>query len=320
MILLISSKYDLTTNKVARWLKKYNANYFRLNTEEYNILDFFSISNNCVNTKIDKVDFLNVNTIWHRRGRLRHIPNELNSLGNFTLYLKKEEDALIKSIELYYKESIKYIGSYLKEIENYKLFNLLKAKEAGFKIPKTLVTTSKFELHKFIVNNRSISKDIRYAVHINTNKELIHSCGTFEVKKEDLDLLDENFAPILVQEYVEKKFEIRVFLFEEKFFSMAIFSQNDEKTKIDFRNYNEEKPNRCVPFKLPKDIDLKLRNFKDLMNIETGSIDIIYSMDKEYIFLEVNPMGQFDWLSKNCNYNIEEKIALSLIENDTQKN
>ena len=55
-------------------------------------------------------------------------------------------------------------------------------------------------------------------------------------------------SPIFVQEYIEKQFEIRVFFFNEMLFSMAIFSQNDMKTKVDFRNYNSERPNRCIPF------------------------------------------------------------------------
>ena len=45
------------------------------------------------------------------------------------------------------------------------------------------------------------------------------------------------------------------------------------------------------------------------MGINTGSIDLIYSLSNEYVFLEVNPQGQFDWLSKNCNYYIEKDIA-----------
>ena len=34
---------------------------------------------------------------------------------------------------------------------------------------------------------------------------------------------------------------------------------------------------------------------------------------QEFVFLEVNPVGQFGWVSKNCNYYLEKKIALKLI-------
>lgn len=42
---------------------------------------------------------------------------------------------------------------------------------------------------------------------------------------------------------------------------MEIFSQFDEETKIDYRNYNRVKPIRNVPFKLPKVIENKLKKF-----------------------------------------------------------
>ncbi|TXD49763.1 grasp-with-spasm system ATP-grasp peptide maturase [Polaribacter sp. IC073] len=320
MILLISSKYDITTSTVIDWLNKYKVEYKNLNTEEFNSLNSFTLSNSNISVVIDKLDFINVSCVWHRKGRLRHVPNQLNNLGNYSSYLKKEEDALIKSIELYLKDTVEYVGSYLKEIENYKLFNLIKAKEVGLQIPETLITTSKTDLSNFLNKNVSISKDIRYSVEIKTKKESISSCGTFIIKKTDLDLLDDSFAPILVQKQIEKEFEIRVFFFKDKLYSMAIFSQNDEKTKIDFRNYNREKPNRCVPFILPKKIEKKVIAFMSKVNLKTGSIDIIYTTSKEYVFLEVNPMGQLDWVSKNCNYYIEKNIASALIENGIRKN
>jgi hypothetical protein len=33
----------------------------------------------------------------------------------------------------------------------------------------------------------------------------------------------------------------------------------------------------------------------------------------EYVFLEVNPIGQFGMVSAPCNYNLEKKIAQYLI-------
>lgn len=95
---------------------------------------------------------------------------------------------------------------------------------------------------------------------------------------------------------------------------MAIFSQLDEKTKYDYRNYNEEKPNRNVPIRLPEHISKKIVNFINNSNLDTGSIDLIYTHEKEFVFLEVNPVGQFGWVSKNCNYYLEKKIALHLIK------
>lgn len=98
-------------------------------------------------------------------------------------------------------------------------------------------------------------------------------------------------------------------------YSMAIFSQNDEQTQVDFRNYNVKKPNRTIPFKLPEIEKDKLVKFMNAVNMNCGSIDVIYTKDKKFVFLEVNPVGQFYQLSYPCNYHVEKKIAEYLINN-----
>lgn len=315
MILLISSKYDVSTNNVIRWLNYYGINFVRLNTEDFNSLNHFSLSNKASKLTINDIDINTITAVWHRRGRLRHVPNSLNNLGKVTDYLKNEEDSLVKPIETYLRCTKKYIGSYTSEVENYKLEHLMMAKECGLNIPNSIITTSKKELIDFYnSHNQIISKDLRYAINIKTNDVSINSTGTFKITEELIQGLDEQFAPIYAQEYIEKEFEIRVFYFESRFYSMGIFSQRDEQTQVDYRNYNNQIPNRCVPINLPLDIEKQLLSFANKIKLNTGSIDLIYSKDERYIFLEVNPMGQFDWLSKNCNYHIEREIAKEFME------
>lgn len=93
------------------------------------------------------------------------------------------------------------------------------------------------------------------------------------------------------------------------FWSMAILSQNDEQTQIDFRNYNNEKPNRNVPYNLPDEIKKKIILLMEKLKLNCGSIDIIVTPKNEYIFLEVNPIGQFGMVSNPCNYNLHKEIA-----------
>ncbi|CAM1360940.1 grasp-with-spasm system ATP-grasp peptide maturase [Tenacibaculum xiamenense] len=316
MILIISSEKDITTHIVIQWLKKYNADFLFIKTEDLSSLNSFSIDNTSEKLTINNVDFSTINVVWHRRGRLKFLDSSSLNNSNLFLYLKREEDSVIKSLENFQRSTSKaYIGSYIKEVENFKLDHLSLAKKCGFRIPKTLVTTSKKELLHFkLENNKIITKDLRYPVNVQITKDTyLSSKGTLLIDDSDIELLDDKFMPIFVQEYIEKLFEIRVFFYDSTLFSMAIFSQEDEKTIIDYRNYNDEKPNRCIPFKLPDLIKDKILKFSNESNINTGSIDLIFSSEEEFIFLEINPMGQLDWLSKNCNYYIEKEIATSLI-------
>jgi glutathione synthase/RimK-type ligase-like ATP-grasp enzyme len=136
--------------------------------------------------------------------------------------------------------------------------------------------------------------------------------GVQKVGLDNIDLLNERFFPTLFQNEIEKAFELRIVYIKNHFFAMAIFSQNDEKTKIDYRNYNRQKPNRTIPYTLPQDIVVKLQHLMNQLELDSGSIDMIVTNTNEYVFLEVNPTGQLGWVSEHCNYYLEQKIAYYL--------
>lgn len=45
------------------------------------------------------------------------------------------------------------------------------------------------------------------------------------------------------------------------------------------------------------------------VEMNSGSIDMIVTLNNNYVFLEVNPVGQFWQVSYLCNYYLEKKIA-----------
>ena len=97
---------------------------------------------------------------------------------------------------------------------------------------------------------------------------------------------------------------------------MAIFSQEIRTNKVDFRKYSKEIPNRYVPYDLPKTISMKLKRLMDNLKLNSGSIDLVYTKDEDYYFLEVNPVGQFAMVSEPCNYYLEKIVAQKLSENE----
>lgn len=311
MKFIISEECDVTTDLVIEWLLSSGSVFKRLNNQNSIINFSYSISN----SKRDKV-LLEKNTlskIWHRRAKINMTDIEKISDSPIYHYIKKETDSIIKSLELNLKDNLDYVGSYLKETENYKIRQLKIAKSIGLIIPETLITTSKSELIKFLKKYpKSINKDLRYPVRVQLVDTILVSTGVKLITIEMIDKLSENFSPIMVQEFMKKEYEIRLFFFKEKMYPMAIFSQNNSKTQVDFRNYDDENPNRCVPVILPKALLKKITAFNKAYGLNTGSIDLIYTKNKEYVFLEVNPQGQLDWLSKNCNYYIEKDIATFL--------
>jgi glutathione synthase/RimK-type ligase-like ATP-grasp enzyme len=63
----------------------------------------------------------------------------------------------------------------------------------------------------------------------------------------------------------------------------------------------------------------KIDEFMSSLNLKCGSLDLIYSTNDELYFLEVNPNGQYDWVSYFGNFNLTKNIAEILI-NENFKN
>jgi ATP-GRASP peptide maturase of grasp-with-spasm system len=198
-------------------------------------------------------------------------------------------------------------GNYFKRTSN-KLLYLEIAKSCGFDIPETIISESSDVLNNFLSENVSITKAIGDIMPISIDNAVIDlsTAVVSEIPKTD-------FFPSLLQSKVEKWIELRVFVSYDEIFAMAIFSQGNEKTQIDFRYYDREKMNRMVPFELPKNIESNIFKFMKESGHDTGSIDLILTHEGNYVFLEINPVGIFEMVSDPCNYYIEKRIAEQIV-------
>jgi len=329
MILVVSQSGDPSTQHIIDWLSYYKANFVHISDRESCVcFKSMNISNLGIDTHFvvegKEVNISDIEAYFWRRGFFHYsfsnIKTNIARSGDLyfdeqvSRHLQGEKDKLLKSIYLQLENVDNKIGSYTYYDEN-KLDVLLLAKKNDLDIPRTLVTTQKKELLRFLKEcGRIISKPINRAFTHKANANLSYSHLTVSISNDDIQEQAEEFFPTLFQEALSKVFELRIFYLKGQCYSMAIFSQNDEQTKVDFRNYNEEKPNRTVPFLLPKEISNKISLLMDLLNLDNGSVDMIYTTDKRYVFLEVNPVGQFGMVSYPCNYYLEKRIAKQLIQ------
>jgi ATP-GRASP peptide maturase of grasp-with-spasm system len=321
-LLISSMEGEVSTDMVIQYIRYINEkqNIIRYNSENridgltINLTNKNTVIN--VNTRYSGPFCMEERSMWYRRGAFT-FSTDWSSLAYSTLkeYILDEEDQVKSFLHLYSSK----LGSYLNEfIDNNKLHNLFIAQKIGLKIPNTLITNTKEDLLKFYgeCNGKVINKPINHGhlslIDSESNVKYI-SPGTYVLEKEQIDALSDSFGLSLFQNLIEKEIEIRVFQLKDKLYPMAIFSQNDEQTKIDFRNYNNIKPNRNTPFKLPIGIEKKILKLVQTLSFNTSSLDMILDTNGNYIFLEINPTGQFGWVSKNCNYYLEKKIAESCL-------
>ncbi len=311
LIIISQDSSEVTTNEVIDWLNFYNVNFRRINGIDI-VLRNFMLQEMIQNSN-------DINVIWCRRTLSYENLNKLllNDRNHFDIdnYFKKEIFTLI-----FYSLAQLKINSKTVINKNYFLFQenklevLSAARNVNIDIPDSYIVSSKKYLSElFQTGKEFITKGISGAETICINNEYFSSY-TVDINVDDLNFVSGTFVPCLVQEKLDKLYEIRSFYLNMQFYSMVIFSQQDEQTKLDFRVYNLKKMNRVVPYKIPKDLEFKLAKLLKKLKFETASIDLIKTKDNRYVFLEINPDGQFGMVSKPCNYFLEKKMAQYLTE------
>jgi ATP-GRASP peptide maturase of grasp-with-spasm system len=325
MILILTIENDPSVNHVIDWINSYNKKYTRINSRSKFLKENIDISigNKDVKKKItvnnSKTSLLEFNSVWYRRTP-EYADFDFNLNCSPLLKYTIERNVLTEANELF-----SYCMSSLKDkysLGNPHIFNLNKliqletAVSYGLTIPETVVTNRKSEIIKFNKKFRKIIIKPLQNISFHNVKGKYFIPYTKILNKKMVSDFPENFKPCLLQQYVEKKFEIRSFYLNEKFYSMAIFSQGNKQTAVDFRAYDKDLPNRVVPYKLPNGLEDKLKLFMKKFNLNTGSFDLIYTTDNNYIFLELNPVGQFGMVSYPCNYFLEKQIALNLLRSE----
>lgn len=323
MIVLLSRQgLEPTTDDVIDWLDALGGEWIRLNGEDLAGRESFDIKlDGCCNDAEFRIaDCVvrpkNVRAIWFRRWHLfRDFPvpdletPDLRSAVD--RHLGREMRALTEVLYGLFSNAAWLTSP--SETRVSKLAMLQLAAQAGLLVPSSLVTSRKTSLQAFKDRHgRIITKcvgDVEVFPHAGRSWGLY----TAELTQADIDSTPEAFFPTLVQERVEKCYEVRAFFLGAEFYSMAIFSQDDAQTREDFRRYNLARPNRNVPYLLPDQTLVAARTFVRSAGLSTGSIDFVRTPDGRHVFLEVNPGGQFGFVSRHCNYFLEKRVARHLI-------
>lgn len=313
--LIFKDEEDQTSNSVIDWFVASQKNYKVFNNDNLAVgelqiskhtVDFILIN---ISTKIK---FTDISSYWMRRGDLFLHFDDGTIPSKKLEYLKAESNMLYDAVMalIYSKHGLGRIELN----ETNKIYNLLLASQVELSVPISVVTSFKSVLRNQLEKGQFCTKAVRQGGYRVKNKSF--TANTTLTSTEDVNKLANITWPSLLQEYQEKKYELRIFYLDGDFYTSAIFSQNDEQTKVDFRNYNQARPNRTPPYQLPKEIEKKLHKLMQKLTIKCGSIDMVVNTKNEFVFLEVNPFGQFQQVSFPCNYYLELKVAEYLTKYD----
>ncbi|MHA1972566.1 MAG: MvdC/MvdD family ATP grasp protein [Candidatus Hodarchaeales archaeon] len=318
MILIITNKEDFTSDHVIVELHKQNIPFFRMNTEDYpfnsNIVYYHKdIEKRYYYINNKKINFSDVHSIWYRRPKkpfVEDIPKEQEK------FIESETrnmfSGLWRTIDctwVSHPDNIRKASS--------KVDQLYFAKKIGFNIPDTLLTNDPFEARDFYnkLEKKMIIKPInKNYVSTDTGEKIIF---TNIISESDLENFDQiQYCPVLLQQLIPKKYDIRVNIFGDKVFATEIHSQDNRyNTKIDWRRGIMD-PLIHKEHNLPEIIHNHCLSLIEHYKLNFGAIDLILSPDGKYHFLEINPNGQWAWIEPLTGQPLT-KALIDLLEGKT---
>ena len=318
MVLLITNKQDITVDFIVRELKAQKCPYYRLNTEDIPTIVHvqFDVDNgNYIlydTIKQESLSLSDISSVYFRRPEIATLEN-IPKLDSYERnYLRLELATLLEGI---YKSlrNVYWINDVYKirEAEN-KLYQLQIAQEIGFKIPRTVIANE----HKLLKQTMEafqgdcIIKPIR-------SGNMGYADGRKVIFTSMVD--PENFTPeritafpVYLQENIHKTCDTRCIVVGSRVFAASIDSQRSEDGKVDWRKAHEYLPHYKID--LPDEIQRKAIALTQRLELTYSAIDLVLSTNREYIFLECNPNGQWAWIENRLGYPISKRIVSLLRE------
>jgi len=299
MILIITHKTDFTADFVINKLNHRKINYKRFNCEDLFLYPFTIKFNGKFQYSI--LNEANYKSVWFRRTKL---PEIKNLSEEERLYILNETDSFFKN--LFSSLPAKWLSKpdSVYRAEN-KILQLKSAQQIGFLIPETIITNSKSDLREFFNQNNQniIIKPISQTrIQYNESAAFIFTNPVTKTVIDEIENYD--LTPCLFQQNISKEYEIRATVVGAEVFAAAIYSQEENETKTDWRR----KKLKFVKTTLPNEIQQLCVQLLKNLNLEFGAIDLIKTLEGKYVFLEINPNGQWVWIENQTGQKISESI------------
>lgn len=305
-VLILASRYDISCDYVISKLHKSKIDYFRINRED---LTSFSISLDPVKPKLDiaangtkvTISLSDLNSIWYRRPVFIRETN-LQNFSPQQLFERMQWMEFTRGFMVFgdCKWMNHPVATY--RAEN-KIVQLNAANKIGFRIPKTIITNAINSISENYADYRMLVIKGLDTVHIKKADSDIFGYTTIVNKNEFEDSVIST-APIIAQEFLEQKLDLRVTVVSDELFCAAVknfgkFVYGDWRLHKDTVTFED--------FSLPTSVKKHCIELTKSLGLNFGAIDLALQ-DNEYYFLEINPTGEWGWLVDKVGFPIDESI------------
>jgi glutathione synthase/RimK-type ligase-like ATP-grasp enzyme len=320
MILIVTERLDPHVDHVASVLDQHQIHWRRLHLSEFpSRLGISYRGDNAADGRLAfrDADILldDIDAVWYRRTESPGLPPTIR--GEDRRFARAECQSFLRGLWtatadcnwVSHPDALRNAGD--------KAEQLSRARRYGLHIPRTLFSNNAEDVRDFC-DELGGAGNVVYKPHNSmmfSSKRGMEVVYTVTLDAELCARLGEvRYCPGIFQEKLTKQYDVRVTIFGDRVFAVAIHSQEDEETKTDWRAYtwggrNFPEHEIVELQKETRDCCVALVHSYDL---QFGAIDLVRTRDGRDVFLELNPNGQWAWMEAETGLPMAEALVALL--------
>lgn len=317
VLLITHSKDFFTIDRVSQAIQKRGAFPFRLDTNKFPQevqlkahMGKFG-SNYILKYGDYSINSEQVQAVWMRR--VWHSQLSENLAPHFRAACVRESSATLEGFWDGLKDA-RWVDNLQRiNVAENKLYQLRLAQEVGLAIPQTVVTNLPEEARELFynVNGKMVAKLLTpLSYSMESSSFFLYTSAVQEKDLLEADSL--RYCPMVFQEQIPKLRELRVVYVNGNFFVGALDASRYKNSTVDWRHASSD---ACIweYHELPDDIAIRIKMYMLRLGLTFGAFDFIQTPSEEYVFLELNPTGEWGMLERDLDYPISEAIAEALL-------
>lgn len=246
----------------------------------------------------ESIDPSEMDVVWYRRPRGAKLPDDLHPAD--VEYTFNECTEAYRGLVFSSRRAFWVNPLSSQAYASNKILQLQIASAARLDLPETLISNKADDVRDFVAQaGEVIYKPLRGASWLVEGK--VHGTYTTPITTDDLPstrMLEA--CPGIYQKLVPKRYEVRAQFFGRTCIAIRIDSMKMAYGKYDWRRNQMSAAPDVEPIILP---DPVMRACEDIMrelDIVSGAFDFIVDDEGRWVFLEVNPAGQFAFIERWC--------------------
>jgi glutathione synthase/RimK-type ligase-like ATP-grasp enzyme len=299
VLLIVSAKRDVHADAVVLQCAARGAPVLRLNTEDYPSrvgLDLHLSAGRWTGSlRVSgqpAASLDDIHSVWYRRwpsASADHVDPEMAA------FVRAEAGAALAMLWQALEDRFWMSWPFAIQAAEEKAGQLTRAHRFGLATPRTTITSDPTQIEALLDESgpRLAAKRIGGG---RTMDGFVFTTvvdrALLEAHRDEIDV-----CPVLVQEYVPKQVEIRAAVVGETVFAAEIHSQGDERTRHDLRAgglhlFDTPHARHELPVSVAEALVALTRSY----GLTFSAPDLILTPEGEYVFLDLNPNGQWGWI------------------------